>query len=107
MKNSNKFTISKHFRPLTGIYGILGTSYGIQMGKIGDKWAVIIQKGKDILTYKTFEGKNVPNGQYITQFIISNTLPGISPYQIMQTVQFIRQSRKIKEELHNSTITSS
>jgi hypothetical protein len=98
MKNSNTFTILKHFRPLTGIYGILGTSYGIQMGKIGEKWAVIIKKGKDILAYKNFEGLNVPNGKYITQFIISNTLPGINPYQIMQTVQFIRQSIKIKED---------
>ena len=98
MKKSSETIISKYFRPLTGIFGISGSSYGIQMGKIGDKWTVIIKKGKEMLAYKPFDGNNIPNANYITRFIISNTLPGINPYQIMRTVQFIRQSIKIKEE---------
>ena len=38
--------------PLTSIYGIVGTSYGLQLGEKNDRLVSVIYKGKEVMAIK-------------------------------------------------------
>jgi hypothetical protein len=81
------------FIPLSNQLGIVGSSYGIQLGKINEKWAVRLVKGNEVLDSKVFEETgDPPNANAIVGWILQVlAIPNISPYQIAKSVGFIRQ----------------
>ncbi|GAB4318173.1 MAG: hypothetical protein Kow0069_21230 [Promethearchaeota archaeon] len=87
--------MSQEFIPYTSQLGIAGTSYRVQLGKINDKWASRLLKGKDVIDSFVYppegEGDDLPNANRIVGWILKVcAIPMINPYQISKTVQFLR-----------------
>ena len=84
-----------NFLPLSAPLGIPGSSYMVQLGKVGDVWGVRLAKGNDILDSKVFRdntGDDPPNANAIVAWVISTIpIPNLNPYQIAKSVGFIRQ----------------
>ena len=83
----------KDFKPLTPQLGVSGSSYQLQMGLVGEFWAIRLVKGKSVLDSKVFKDETeIPNGNKLTGWVLSAlVLPNINTYQIQKTVGFIRQ----------------
>ena len=82
------------FIPLSGQLGIAGSSYMLQIGKVGNFWALRLVKGADVLDSKVFkdEGAEMPNANKLTGWVLSVlAIPNINTYQIQKTIGFIRQ----------------
>lgn len=90
--------MEENYIPLTAIYGIAGTSYGIQLGRKGELLASVLYCGKETIGYKKYECKydGVINANLIVAWIISVLyIPNINPYSIMKTVYVL--VKRIKE----------
>jgi hypothetical protein len=88
--------MSENFIPLSSQLGVSGTSYRLQLGKVGDKWATRILKGKDVVASTTLEELN---GNMVVGFVMRETaIPNLNPYSIMKTVQFLTREAKSNEE---------
>lgn len=89
------------FIPLSNQLGITGSSYRIQLGKVNNKWATRLAKGKEVLDSKVFEDtEEPPNANKIVGWVLQVlVIPNINPYQIAKSVGFIRQEalRRSKE----------
>ncbi len=87
--------MTKDFIPLSAPLGIPGSSYMVQLGKVGKVWGVRLAKGNDILDSKVFHdntGDDPPNANSIVAWVISTLpIPNLNPYQIAKSVGFIRQ----------------
>ncbi len=87
--------MSNDFIPLSAPLGIPGSSYMVQLGKVGSTWAVRLAKGNDVLDSKVFHdntGDDPPNANNLVAWIISALpIPNLNPYQIAKSVGFIRQ----------------
>ncbi|MHA1368411.1 MAG: hypothetical protein ACTSWN_11945 [Promethearchaeota archaeon] len=84
--------MSEKFIPLTSQLGVAGTSYMIQLGKVGNQFAARIIRGKDIISSLTIDELN---GNVIVGFVMRETaIPNLNPYQIMKTVQFLTREAK-------------
>lgn len=87
--------MSNDFIPLSAPLGIPGSSYMVQLGKVGNTWGVRLAKGNDILDSKIFHentGDDPPNANNLVAWIISVLpIPNLNPYQIAKSVGFIRQ----------------
>ena len=87
--------MSNDFVPLSAPLGIPGSSYMVQLGKVGDVWGVRLAKGNDILDSNVFRnntGDDPPNANAIVAWVISTLpIPNLNPYQIAKSVGFIRQ----------------
>ncbi|MHA1651874.1 MAG: zinc ribbon domain-containing protein [Candidatus Helarchaeota archaeon] len=85
--------------------GIPGSSYMAQLGKIDDKWALRLVKGKEILEQGLFDELN---GNKMIAFIIQNlAIPMINPYQISQSVKaLIRQAERGPVQVTPTAATS-
>ncbi|MBN2155856.1 MAG: hypothetical protein JW776_07415 [Candidatus Lokiarchaeota archaeon] len=83
------------FVALSSPLGIPGSSYMVQLGKVGNVWAVRLAKGNDILDSKAFHentGDDPPNANSLVAWVISTLpIPNLNPYQIAKSVGFIRQ----------------
>jgi hypothetical protein len=83
------------FIALSAPLGIPGSSYMVQLGKVGDKWGVRLAKGNDILDSKVFHentGDDPPNANSLVAWVISTLpIPNLNPYQIAKSIGFIRQ----------------
>jgi hypothetical protein len=82
------------FIPLSGQLGIAGSSYMLQIGKVGTFWALRLVKGADVLDSKVFKdkGAEMPNSNILTGWVLSVlAIPNINTYQIQKTIGFIRQ----------------
>ncbi|MBN2150573.1 MAG: hypothetical protein JW839_03905 [Candidatus Lokiarchaeota archaeon] len=87
--------MSQNFTPLSSQLGISGTSYRLQVGKVGNSWAARILKGNDCVASTTF---GELNGNLIVGFVIKETaIPNLNPYQIMKTVQFLTKEAQGNE----------
>jgi hypothetical protein len=87
--------MSENFTPLSSQLGIAGTSYRIQLGKIGDSWAVRLVKGNDVVASTTLSELN---GNLVVGFVMQETaIPNLNPYQISKTVQFITKEAQGNE----------
>lgn len=87
--------MSQNFNPLSSQLGITGTSYRLQVGKIGNSWAARILKGNECVASTTF---NELNGNLIVGFVMQETaIPNLNPYQIMKTVQFLTKEAQGNE----------
>jgi hypothetical protein len=87
--------MSSNFTPLSSQLGIAGTSYRLQMGKIGNSWAARLMKGNDEVASTTL---GELNGNLVVGFVIRETaIPNLNPYQIMKTVEFILKEAKANE----------
>lgn len=88
--------MSENFTPLSSQLGVTGTSYRLQLGKIGNKWGVRIIKGKEVVASTPLDELN---GNMIVGFVIRETaIPNLNPYSIMKTVQFLTREAKSNEE---------
>ncbi|MHA1109532.1 MAG: zinc ribbon domain-containing protein [Promethearchaeota archaeon] len=87
--------MSNDFIPLSAPLGIPGSSYMVQLGKVGNTWAIRLAKGNDVLDSKVFHnntGDDPPNANNLVAWIISALpIPNLNPYQIAKSVGFIRQ----------------
>ncbi len=87
--------MSNDFVPLSAPLGIPGSSYMVQLGKVGDVWGVRLAKGNDILDSKVFRentGDDPPNANALVAWVISTLpIPNLNPYQIAKSIGFIRQ----------------
>jgi hypothetical protein len=87
--------MTNDFLPLSAPLGIPGSSYMVQLGKVGKTWAVRLAKGNDVLDSKVFHdntGDDPPNANTIVAWVISTLpIPNLNPYQIAKSVGFIRQ----------------
>jgi len=94
--------MSNDFVPLSAPLGIPGSSYMIQLGRIGNIWAVRLAKGNDILDSKVFHdntGDDPPNANSIVGWVIQTLpIPNLNPYQIAKSVGFIRQEAVRRNE---------
>ena len=87
--------MSSNFIPLSSQLGIAGTSYRLQMGKIGNSWAARLMKGNDEVASTTLSELN---GNLVIGFVIRETaIPNLNPYQISKTVEFIFKEAKANE----------
>lgn len=82
----------KGFEPLTDQLGIPGTSYSLQFGKINEKWASCMLKGRDIIDSYVFKDENVeedfPNQNAIVGWVLRTVaIPNINPQQVMKITQ--------------------
>ncbi|MHA1680720.1 MAG: hypothetical protein ACTSUE_06915 [Promethearchaeota archaeon] len=85
-----------NFIPLSSQLGITGTSYRLQLGKIGDKWGARILKGKDVVASTALSELN---GNMVVGFVLRETaIPNLNPYSIMKTVQFLTREAQGNEE---------
>ena len=83
------FIMSTDFTPLSSQLGVAGTSYRIQLGKMGKNWAARILKGNDVVASTSFNDDQL-NGNLVVGFVMRETaIPNLHPYQIMKTVQFL------------------
>lgn len=91
---------SEGFIPLSNQLGIVGSSYGVQLGKINDKWAVRLVKGNEVLDSKVFEETgDPPNANAIVGWILQViAIPNVNPYQIAKSVGFVRQEAQRRAE---------
>ncbi|MHA1848917.1 MAG: hypothetical protein ACTSXU_14840 [Promethearchaeota archaeon] len=93
--------MSDNFVPLSSQLGVSGTSYRLQLGKLGNKWAVRIIKGRDVVASTVLDDLN---GNMIVGFVIRETaIPNLNPYSIMKTVQFLTREAKGNEERMKKT----
>nr|MDO8114390.1 hypothetical protein [Candidatus Sigynarchaeota archaeon] len=87
--------MSTNFTPLSSQLGISGTSYRLQVGKVGNSWAARLIKGNDVVASQVI---NELNGNLIVGFVIKETaIPNLNPYQIMKTVQFLTKEAQANE----------
>jgi len=87
--------VSQNFTPLSSQLGITGSSYRLQLGKVGSSWAARILKGNEVVVSTTF---NELNGNLIVGFVMQETaIPNLNPYQIMKTVQFLTKEAQGNE----------
>ena len=87
--------MSSNFTPLSSQLGIAGTSYRLQMGKIGNSWAARLMKGNDEVASTTLSELN---GNLVIGFVIRETaIPNLNPYQISKTVEFIMKEARANE----------
>ncbi|MEX2684445.1 MAG: hypothetical protein Q6373_022935 [Candidatus Sigynarchaeota archaeon] len=87
--------MSQNFTPLSSQLGITGSSYRLQLGKVGNSWAARILKGNEVVVSTTF---NELNGNLIVGFVMQETaIPNLNPYQIMKTVQFLTKEAQGNE----------
>lgn len=93
------------FEPLTGLLGIAGSSYILQIGLINGKWAVRLLRGKKILDVLICKDKDIesglPNQNVIINWVLrSVAIPNISSFHIKRTVQILlKQARANKDKL--------
>ena len=85
--------MEKFFEAKTPIFGVAGSSYGLQLGKFGNKWTLQIIRGDDVLACETYK-EELPVSLLMIHFVISNTLPGLNPRSIMKTIQALKDSIK-------------
>jgi hypothetical protein len=87
--------MSNDFVALSAPLGIPGSSYMVQLGKVGKIWGVRLAKGNDILDSKVFHentGDDPPNANSLVAWVISTLpIPNLNPYQIAKSIGFIRQ----------------
>jgi len=74
-----------NFVPYSSPMPIPGSSYSAQVGKVEDKWALRLVKGRDVLDTGYFEELN--GNQIIAYIIQTLAIPMINPYQISQSVK--------------------
>ncbi len=87
--------MSQNFSPLSSQLGITGTSYRLQVGKVGNSWAARILKGNECVASTTF---GELNGNLIVGFVMQETaIPNLNPYAIMKTVQFLTKEAQGNE----------
>lgn len=87
--------MSQNFTPLSSQLGITGTSYRLQVGKVGNSWAARILKGNECVASTTF---GELNGNLIVGFVMQETaIPNLNPYSIMKTVQFLTKEAQGNE----------
>ncbi len=73
------------FVPYSSPMPIPGSSYSAQVGKVDERWALRLVKGKEVLDMGLFEDLN---GNKMIAYIISTVaIPMINPYQISQSVK--------------------
>lgn len=91
------------FIPLTNIYGIPGSSFGLQLGTNNRVLALQVYWGKKVYSTKTFN--SVPlfevNPSKITTYVLNILfIPNINPYQIDRIVRILitelKRSLKLK-----------
>ncbi len=87
--------MSQNFTPLSSQLGITGSSYRLQVGKVGNSWAARILKGNECVAQTSF---NELNGNLIVGFVMQETaIPNLNPYSIMKTVQFLTKEAQGNE----------
>jgi RNA polymerase subunit RPABC4/transcription elongation factor Spt4 len=84
---------NENFVPYSSPMPIPGSSYSAQVGKVDEKWALRLVKGRDVLDTGYFSELN---GNQIIAFIIQSlAIPMINPYQISQSVKaLIKQAER-------------
>lgn len=92
------------FEPLTGLLGIAGTSYNLQIGLINGKWAVRLIKGKTIIEVLIYNDRDLvgdfPNQDVIINWVLKTVvIPNISPLYIKRTVQFLLKQAKDNKDI--------
>jgi RNA polymerase subunit RPABC4/transcription elongation factor Spt4 len=76
---------SGDFVPYSSPMPIPGSSYSAQVGKVQERWALRLVKGREVLDTGYF---NELNGNQIIAYIIQSlAIPMINPYQISQSVK--------------------
>ncbi|MHA2051736.1 MAG: hypothetical protein ACW986_19155 [Promethearchaeota archaeon] len=92
------------FEPLTIQMGITGTSYGLQIGLINEKWVVRLFKGKETLKTRKFKENELVQGLPDPNIIVSWTLgaiitPNINPVTIKRVVELLlNEAKKNKDK---------
>jgi len=76
---------NESFVPYSSPMPIPGSSYAAQVGKVNEKWALRLVKGRDVLDTGYFDELN--GNQIIAYIIQSLAIPMINPYQISQSVK--------------------
>jgi hypothetical protein len=91
--------------PLTSIFGIRWTSFGIQLGRKGDKLAGTLYYGKEIIDQKTFPYRydDIINRNDIVNWILVKIyLLGAcntDPYPIIKIVEILISTLKKENEV--------
>jgi len=81
---------------------ILGTSYSLQIGFLGDTWLSRIIKAENIIAEKKYEDieEKFPNQNEIVNWVLySIPIPNLNPHRIMKTIQTLaKEALKYKEK---------
>jgi len=85
----------ENYKSITSVYKIGGTSYGLQIGKIGSKYCIVLMKNKNILEYKISE--TLSKDVFVSWVLSVVIFPNINPYNIMKTVDILIKQVKEKE----------
>jgi hypothetical protein len=84
--------LSDDFVPASSLAPIPGSSYSLRIGKIGDKWAIRVYRGPQVLTTEVIGELDPQLVVTVAQSAIS--LPSYSPYHIVRAVSpLIREAR--------------
>jgi len=81
---------------------VLGTSYSLQIGFLGDTWLSRIIKAENIIAEKKYEDieEKFPNQNEIVNWVLySIPIPNLNPHRIMKTIQTLaKEALKYKEK---------
>jgi hypothetical protein len=84
--------LSDDFTPASSLAPIPGSSYSLRIGKIGDRWAIRVYRGQQILTTEVIGELDPQIIVTVAQSAIS--LPSYSPYHIVRAVSpLIREAK--------------
>lgn len=91
------------FDPLTGQYNIAGTSYGLQLGIINNKWAISLLKGKKTIDTMICKENDllgsIPNPDLIVRWVLGAiSFLNINPLHIKKTVNILLNQAKANKE---------
>ena len=90
------------FEPLTGLLGIGGSKYILQLGLINRKWAVRLLNSNFVLDTHIFKDEEIesdlPKQDVIISWVLRTVaIPNINPFHISRTVQTLLKQAKINK----------